>query len=196
MRVLGRPCAVADPMHVRNLLGREPGGPHVAYRRWSDGTRRKGRRPNTGDVRPGEVGQARSTDETAEQRRRPAAEVVEGRGLAKGNTDEQNAPWTPSRTSAPSAHDRVREAAARNKGMRFTAPLHHVDVDRLRTAFRTLKKDAAPAVDGVTWQQCAGGGPNREARVVPTATERIYPLDTAISRPVHSASNNLEGGRR
>ncbi len=78
--------------------------------------------------------------------------------------------------------------------MRFTAPLHHVDVDRLRTAFRTLKKDAAPAVDGVTWQQCAGGGPNREARVVPTATERIYPLDTAISRPVHSASNNLEGG--
>jgi group II intron reverse transcriptase/maturase len=39
--------------------------------------------------------------------------------------------------------------------MRFTALLHHVDVDRLRTAFRALKKDAAPGVDGVTWQQYA-----------------------------------------
>jgi RNA-directed DNA polymerase len=85
----------------------------------------------------------------------PAAEVVEGRGLAKGNTDEQNAPRTQSRTSAPSALDRVREAATRNKGMRFTALLHHVDVDRLRTAFRALKKDAAPGVDGMTWQQYA-----------------------------------------
>ena len=80
----------------------------------------------------------------------PVAEVVEGRGLAKGNTEEQNAPRTQSRTSAPSALDRVREAATRNKGMRFTALLHHVDVDRLRTAFRALKKDAAPGVDGMT----------------------------------------------
>lgn len=85
----------------------------------------------------------------------PAAEVVEGRGLAKGSTDEQNASRTQCRTSAPSALDRVREVAARNKGMQFTALLHHVDIDRLHTAFRTLKKDAAPGVDGVTWQQYA-----------------------------------------
>jgi len=26
----GRPCAVGDPTHVRNLAAREPGGPHVA----------------------------------------------------------------------------------------------------------------------------------------------------------------------
>jgi len=86
---------------------------------------------------------------------RPVAEAVEGRGLAKGNTGEQNAPRTQCRTSAPSALDRVREAGTRNKGMRFTALLHHVDVDRLRTAFRVLKKDAAPGVDGVTWEQYA-----------------------------------------
>ena len=84
---------------------------------------------------------------------RPAAEVAEGRGLAKGNTDGQNASRTQSRTGARSALDRVCEAAARNKEMRFTALLHHVDVDRLRTAYHALKKDAAPGVDGVTWRQ-------------------------------------------
>jgi RNA-directed DNA polymerase len=37
--------------------------------------------------------------------------------------------------------------------MRFTALLHHVyDVTRLRAAFLALKKDAAPGVDGETWQ--------------------------------------------
>ena len=37
--------------------------------------------------------------------------------------------------------------------MRFTALLHHVyDIARLRTAFFALKKDAAPGVDGETWQ--------------------------------------------
>ena len=86
---------------------------------------------------------------------KPAAEAVEGKGLAKGNTGEQNAPRTQCRTGAPSALERVRQAAKRNKGMRFTALLHHVDVDRLRTAFCALKKDAAPGVDGVTWEQYA-----------------------------------------
>src|SRR4051794_5147256 len=86
---------------------------------------------------------------------RPAAEVVEGRGLAKGNTAEQNAPRTQSRTRAPIALDRVREAAKKDKEKKFTALLHHVDVDRLRSAFLALKRDAAPGVDGVTWEQYA-----------------------------------------
>jgi hypothetical protein len=37
--------------------------------------------------------------------------------------------------------------------MRFTALLHHVNIDRLHTAYHALKKDAAPGVDGVTWKQ-------------------------------------------
>ena len=36
--------------------------------------------------------------------------------------------------------------------MRFTALLHHVTVDRLRTAYRALEPEAAPGVDGVTWR--------------------------------------------
>jgi len=36
-----------------------------------------------------------------------------------------------------------------------TALLHHVDADLLRLAFLALKRDAAPGLDGVTWQDYA-----------------------------------------
>ena len=39
-----------------------------------------------------------------------------------------------------------------DKDARFTALLHHVDVDRLRAAYRALRPKAAPGVDGVTWE--------------------------------------------
>ena len=81
-----------------------------------------------------------------------AAEAVEGRDPIKGNTGKQNASRTQSRIDAPSALERVRKAAKADKKKRFTALLHHVDVDRLREAYFTSKKDAAAGVDGVTWQ--------------------------------------------
>jgi len=82
-----------------------------------------------------------------------AAEVVEGRGLAKGNPTEQNAHRTQGRESAPSALERIRQAARRDRKMRFTALLHHiVDPEMLRKAYFRLKRDAAPGVDGETWR--------------------------------------------
>ena len=39
------------------------------------------------------------------------------------------------------------------KKERFTALLHHIDVDLLRSAYSWLKRDAAPGVDGMTWEQ-------------------------------------------
>lgn len=48
--------------------------------------------------------------------------------------------------------ERVREAAKQRKQEKFTALLHHVTVDLLRDAFLALKRQAAPGVDGVTWQ--------------------------------------------
>jgi RNA-directed DNA polymerase len=82
-----------------------------------------------------------------------AAERVEGRDLAKGNSPQQHASRTPSRTDAPNALERVRYAARTDKTLRFTALLHHIyDIDRLRTAYLALKRDAAPGVDGETWQ--------------------------------------------
>jgi retron-type reverse transcriptase len=83
----------------------------------------------------------------------PAAEGMEGSGLAKGNPRQPNAPRTPSRDGAPSALERVRQAARRDRKQRFTALLHHVyDLTRLRAAYVSLKKEAAPGVDGETWR--------------------------------------------
>ena len=54
--------------------------------------------------------------------------------------------------SVPSALDRVRTAARRNKDERFSALLHHVTVERLRNAFLAINRNATPGVDGVTWE--------------------------------------------
>ena len=82
----------------------------------------------------------------------PGAEAVEERGLAKGNTASKTRPGRSAGTDAPSALERVRRAATLDKEARFTALLHHVDVDRLRAAYRALSPRAAAGVDGVTWQ--------------------------------------------
>lgn len=83
-----------------------------------------------------------------------AAEAMEGRGLAKGNAGQQNTSRTQCRTNdVPSALERVRQVAVRDKGARFTSIFHHISIDRLREAFNSLEKKAAAGVDGVTWDQ-------------------------------------------
>jgi RNA-directed DNA polymerase len=83
----------------------------------------------------------------------PVAEGVEGRGLAKGKLRQQNAPRTPSREGAPSALERIRQAAKRDRKLRFTALLHHIyDIDRLRAAYGEIERNAAAGVDGETWR--------------------------------------------
>src|SRR5712692_9213678 len=83
----------------------------------------------------------------------PAAEGLEGSGLAKENLAQQNASRTPSREDASSALERVRQAAGKDKQLRFTALLHHIyNLQTLRTAYFRLKKEAAPGVDGETWR--------------------------------------------
>jgi RNA-directed DNA polymerase len=83
----------------------------------------------------------------------PVAEVMEGRTLAKGNSLERNTLRTQSRDSVPSALERVRQAARKDRKQRFTALLHHVyDVERLRRAYLALERNAAAGIDGETWQ--------------------------------------------
>ena len=57
------------------------------------------------------------------------AEVVEGRGLAKGNTASKTRPGHRAGHGAPNALDRVRQVARQDKEAQFTALLHHVDLD-------------------------------------------------------------------
>jgi len=83
----------------------------------------------------------------------PAAEVVEERGLAKENTASTTRPGRSAGPGVSSGLDRVREIARRDKDARFTALLHHVDVDRLRAAYWAIRPQAAPGVDGVTWAE-------------------------------------------
>jgi group II intron reverse transcriptase/maturase len=41
--------------------------------------------------------------------------------------------------------------------LRFTALLHHVNIDLLRNCYHHLKREAAAGVDGVTWQEYGDG---------------------------------------
>ncbi len=81
-----------------------------------------------------------------------AAEVVEGRRPAKGNTAGKTRPGPGAGHGVPSALDRVRRRARKDKKERFTALLHHVSVDRLREAYWAINPRAATGVDEVTWQ--------------------------------------------
>jgi len=82
-----------------------------------------------------------------------AAERVEGRGPAKGNLSQQTTLRAQHRAGVPHALDRVRQVAMADKKVRFTSLLHHVyKLDTLREAYLSLRRDAAPGVDGQTWE--------------------------------------------
>jgi RNA-directed DNA polymerase len=80
-------------------------------------------------------------------------EIVEGRPLARENAEQPDPYRTQSRESGPHGLERVREAAKRDRKVQFTALLHHVNTELLRDSYHSLKKTAAPGVDGVTWQE-------------------------------------------
>src|SRR6202167_6111767 len=145
--------AVTDPVHVRKHLEREPGDPRIAQGGSCLGTHREveGRTPMTNG--PGKSDRPTVAEKSPNNAGQPAAEGMEGRGLAKGNLPQQNASWTPSREDALSAMERVRQAASKDKETRFTALLHHIyNLETLRMAYFSLKKEAAPGVDGETWR--------------------------------------------
>jgi RNA-directed DNA polymerase len=83
---------------------------------------------------------------------RPAAEPVEPRAGAEGNAEQQSTRRAQDRESVSQALGRIREAARQRKRERFTALFHHISPSLLRSAFFALKRDAAPGVDGMTWQ--------------------------------------------
>lgn len=129
--------------------------PEFARRRRSDGPHRKGQGRTPMTHEPGKSDRPVVPAKSPNKAVPSAAEVMEGRGLAEGNTDQQNAPRTQSRTRAPNALDRVRQTAKRDRNARFTALFHHLTIDRLRESFHALTRKAAAGVDGVTWSQYA-----------------------------------------
>jgi RNA-directed DNA polymerase len=82
----------------------------------------------------------------------PAAESVEQRAGTKRNASAQSTHRTQGWVRVTQALDRVRQAAMLRKEEKFTSLFHHLSVDLFRESFFALKRDAAPGVDGLTWQ--------------------------------------------
>lgn len=74
------------------------------------------------------------------------AAVVEGRGLAKGNTDSTTRPGRSVGQGVSNGLDRVREVAKRDKHAKFAALPHQVDLDRLWAAYVAINPKAATGV--------------------------------------------------
>lgn len=92
---------------------------------------------------PANKGEAESPAEPAEERR-----------PAKRNTDSSNLDRTPSRNKRRSSGlVGVRVAAREDRDLKFTALLHHINVELLDWSFHQLKPKAATGVDEMTWQE-------------------------------------------
>jgi group II intron reverse transcriptase/maturase len=122
------------------------------------------------------------TKQPNESERSPE-EAVEGRPLIKENTQEPDPSRTPSREIGVSGGGlaRVREAAKKDKKQKFTALLHHVSIGLLRDSYNSLKKQAAPGVDGMTWKEY---GEDLEARL------------TGLHGRIHSGAYRAQPSRR
>jgi RNA-directed DNA polymerase len=130
-----------------------PGEPVFARCRWCGGPRREvyGHTPMM--YGHGQTDSLVVPTKSPNKTGRPVAEGMEGRGLAKGNSLQHNALRTQGRAGASSGLERVREVAEGDKQVRFTALMHHIyNPEQLRAAYYALKRDAAPGVDGETWQ--------------------------------------------
>ena len=88
---------------------------------------------------------------------RPGEEWMERRAGAEGNAEGPHGVRAQNRATPSSGIDRVRKAARERKEEKFTTLLHHIDAALLRQSYHWLKRDAAPGVDGMTWDAYGEG---------------------------------------
>jgi group II intron reverse transcriptase/maturase len=116
------------------------------------GPHREGEEPKPMMHERGKSDSAVRAVKPANKAERSAAELVEQRAGTKGNADQQSTRRAQERESVSQALGRIRQAAKQRKKEKFTTLFHHISVGLLRLAFFEIKKDAAPGVDGLTWQ--------------------------------------------
>jgi RNA-directed DNA polymerase len=87
----------------------------------------------------------------------PSAEMGEGRARAKENIVQSHTHPTQSGERVSQGLRGVRQVARERRRERFTALLHHLNVDLLRESFYALQRMAAPGVDGVRWKEYEAG---------------------------------------
>ena len=104
---------------------------------------------NVGGESDGRVVPAKSLNKDG----RSSTEGSEGRRRAKENIEQTTTSRTQSWANVLSGLRDVRKRAKSDKRLQFSALLHHVSIPLLLDSFYALKRDAAPGVDGMTWEQ-------------------------------------------
>lgn len=77
----------------------------------------------------------------------------EGRPETWGNSNWPTMTETQDSGLMMSGLERIRQAARRDKGLRFTSLMHHITLGMLEDAYRSLKRTAAAGIDGMTWAE-------------------------------------------
>jgi len=185
--------AVGDPKQAWNHLVREPGDPTFVCRGECSRPYREAERHTPRMNGRGKSDSSEVPTKSPNNAEGPAAEAMEGRGLAKGNLPERNAFRTQGREDALSALERVRQAASRERKQQFTALFHHIyDVERLRAAFLAIKKDAAAGVDGETWEHYGENLEVNRKRLGNRILDWRGISDAALPRPQGSVRGRAE----
>jgi RNA-directed DNA polymerase len=146
-------------MYASSLYGnREIPGVTGCYPRSARSGKAKGRAPDmyaSGKSDGGIISMRRMNKGAQSRQRRdqPLAEFVERRPPAEGNRVQTAVTGTQGLEAASIGLSRVREAAKRDKDLRFTNLLHHIDIERLHAAYLSLNRRAAAGVDEETWQE-------------------------------------------
>src|SRR3979409_1011711 len=94
--------------------------------------------------------------------RQLSAEVGEGRAQTQENIGQLHMRPTQSGKRVFQGLPGARQAGRERKQERFTALLHHLSVGLLRDSYYALKRQAAPGVDGVRWQEYETGLEDRD----------------------------------
>ena len=81
---------------------------------------------------------------------------TEGRPWPEGNSGRKAKVRTQGRVALPANLARVNEAARKSRRTRFTALMHHIDVEALRRVFNRQRRNASAGVDGVTVEEYGG----------------------------------------
>jgi hypothetical protein len=202
-RAVSGPRGVEEPEHARDLFmlrtGRSHGHPPWCWLGGSCGEG-QGRNPVMDDR---EKSDGRVVPEKLPNNAQGgAAEAVEGRRPAKGNTTSETRPGRSAGQGALSELGRVRRVAATDKEARFTALLHHVDVDRLRAAYWALNPKAATGVDGVRWadywalQLLRGARQHRGAQRLPQRDHRALAQIASASQSAQQVDLEADGAPR
>jgi group II intron reverse transcriptase/maturase len=121
-------------------------------------------------------------------------ESMEGRAAAEGKSAHGNARRAQDRRRAPTQVERIGKRAKEKKGERFNNLMSAIKVPLLKEAYQRLRREAAPGVDGITWEEY---GEHLDARLLdlqdrihrgsyhPQPVRRVYiPKGDGRTRPL------------